>query len=301
MAEAPETIENVNSPISHAAAPKQVYKVQAGVVLSRPPQITRDLHPFEKAFFLYQKRLNERLALPFTRYHYFSRGSPAFKEWQRKFKQRQTPAHEIGVYNAYSKEGWHDELLVGAKESEPQRQVDALLQEAIVPRIGDQTEDAEDNQVEKPASRVTEADSKADLKSLDRLLQRSLYLLVQNHDGRWTFPVGTINTGKENLQQAAERVIIQTAGSNMNTWVVGNQPIGHYEYDFPKQIRNADTGVGELGEKVFFMKARIMGGQANLNLNQFDLRDFKWLASEEIQKLVSAKYWSSIRRMLPQR
>lgn len=212
-AEAPQPPSEYQIPrVAAAAAPKQVYKIQAGVVLSRPPQITRDLHPFEKAFYLYQRRLNERLALPFTRYHYFTRGTPGYKEWLRKFNQRQTPAHEIGVYNAYGKEGWNDELLVGAPEAEPHHQVEAMLEEAKVPKLAKaadteaeaevETEGAESKaskeEIQKPAPRVTDADRMGDLKSLDRLLHRSLYLIMQNAEGRWTFPTASM-VGKEGL------------------------------------------------------------------------------------------------------
>ena len=83
----------------------------------------------------------------------------------------------------------------------------------------------------------------------------------------------------------------------MNTWVVGNVPIGHYHFDYPKP-HLIEGGVKELGEKTFFMKARIMAGQADLQKNELGLVDFKWLAKEEIEKTVSPKYWKSLRNML---
>lgn len=42
--------------------------------------------------------------------------------------------------------------------------------------------------VDRPMGRVSEADVKGDKKSLNRLLQRTLFLLVKGKDGRWTFP-----------------------------------------------------------------------------------------------------------------
>lgn len=95
--------------------------------------------------------------------------------------------------------------------------------------------------------------------------------------------------------------MVQSGGINMNTWVVGNHPVGHYQFDFPKTITNADKGVVELGEKVFFMKARIMAGQANLAENQYGLADFKWLAKEEIEPVVTPRYWSAVQDMLTAR
>lgn len=176
------------------------YTINAGVVLSRAPRLTRELHPFEKAFFLYQRRLNERLVLPFTRYFYFKRGTPGDVEWRRKYKERQTPARDIGKYNAYSKDAWNDELLVGAPESEPAHQVDALIKDAEGLAVSE-SEDGSVKQAEvpKPLPRVSEADIKGDEKSLDRLLQRTIYLLVKDKQGRWTFPSTSIQE-KENLR-----------------------------------------------------------------------------------------------------
>lgn len=200
--------------------------MQAGVVLSRPPIITRDLHPFEKAFYLYQRRLNERLALPFTKYHYIRKNTPADLDWKRKIKLRHTPARDIGVYNPYSEFGWHDEVKVGAEESEPEHQMHALLQDAVplpavkgtdgaVPLITEATSEAAaaiEAQIQLPPSRVTEADKKNDQKSLNRALQRSLYLLVQNEKGDWVFPSAAL-MGKESLHL----VSFDSVNRNQNT------------------------------------------------------------------------------------
>jgi large subunit ribosomal protein L46 len=101
----------------------------------------------------------------------------------------------------------------------------------------------------------------------------------------------------------------------MNTWVVGNHPVAHYHFDYPKpQIRELshhqlEEGAAhtptykqqEFGEKVFFMKARIMAGQADVSKNTFGDQAFQWLTKSEIQGLVAPKYWSSIRNMLMER
>lgn len=175
------------------ALPSTSYAVNAGVVLSRPPQITRDLHPFEAAFFLYQKRLNERLALPFTRYFYVKKRTPADLEWKRKMKQRLTPARDIGRYKGYGDEAWNDEVLVGAPESGFEYQVGKLLEDAENSGMEDApgavgAQKMEREPVERPMPRVTEADKKNDTKSLNRALQRTLYLLVKNKEGQWQFP-----------------------------------------------------------------------------------------------------------------
>lgn len=174
--------------------------------------LTRDLHPFESAFFLYQRRLNERLALPFTRYFYVKKDTPADMEWKRKLKQRLTPARDIGRYKGYGEEAWNDELLVGAKESDFHHQVEKLLEDAE--QSGAEEGDAaatggktvEREAVERPQSRITEADRKGDVKSLNRLLPRTLYLLVKNNNGQWVFPQDKVE-GRETLHMVRNRDI----------------------------------------------------------------------------------------------
>lgn len=209
-----ETLSQHIPPVGQTS-PSTSYAVNAGVVLSRPPQLTRDLHPFEAAFFLYQKRLNERLALPFTRYFYFKARTPADREWKRKMAQRLTPARDIGRYKGYGEEAWNDEVLVGAKESEMQWQVDRLIEDAettgaeeesgAVAAAANAAKD-EREAFERPPSRETEADRKNDTKSLSRALQRTLYLLVKNKEGRWEFPQDRLHD--ENLHGV--RVSIST-------------------------------------------------------------------------------------------
>jgi len=243
--------------------------------------------------------LNERLALPFTRYFYYKKGTPGEREWKRKILLRKTPARDVGVYDAYSESGWNDEVLVNDKTSEPESQVEALIRDAegTDGEAGAKRETSQDIVVQRPLPRVTEQDQKGELTSLNRLLDRTLYLLVKNKNGVWRFPEDEIK-GPEGLEQAAERILVQAGGINMNTWVVGNAPIGHHSGNFKKPITNTEKNVEEVGERTFFMKARIMAGQADLKANTFGDKEFKWLSSEEIQQAVTPKYWSSIANML---
>ena len=88
----------------------------------------------------------------------------------------------------------------------------------------------------------------------------------------------------------------------MNTWVVGNMPIGHQVYNYPQSILvNEEKGIELRGEKIFFMKARIMAGQANLKDNKLRVEDFQWLAREEIQKAFHPRDWNVVKNILPER
>lgn len=200
----PSSTTSVSPPVT---VPQPSYTIKAGVVLARSPIITRDLTSFEKSFYFYQRRLNERLALPFTKYFYFKRGTPADNEWKRKYAERKTAARDIGNYSAYAKDAWNDELLVGAVESEPPHQIEALVKDAegyAATEAGDSGMKKEE--IPRPLLRITEADEKGDQKSLDRLLQRTLYLLVQAKEGYWKFPSVTLE-GKESLRVVSGHIL----------------------------------------------------------------------------------------------
>ena len=99
----------------------------------------------------------------------------------------------------------------------------------------------------------------------------------------------------------------------MNTWMLGNHPIGHHVSRLktprltkiqPNRLVPTSTEEFEQeehGERVFFMKGRIMAGQADLSRNEFGDQEFLWLAKEEVEGKVTPKYWSSVRNMLTER
>ncbi|KAB8289824.1 hypothetical protein EYC80_010456 [Monilinia laxa] len=252
------------------------YKISTGVILSRPPLLTESATPFEKAFYLYQKRLNERLVLPFTRYFYHKKDQPADIEWKARVKERNgVAARDIGGYRAYGEEGWNDEVLVEEGLGE---------------------EDAERVQLE---SRKGED---GDRKSLARKLDETVYLVVRKKEKSldkegnevevdvWEFPKGDL-TGSEVLHTAAERILTQTAGPNMNTWIVGHVPIGSLTI-------KASAKFNREAEKVFYMKGRIMAGQADLKGNEYKAEDFMWLTRSEIEGLVTKRFWSQVSAIL---
>lgn len=99
---------------------------------------------------------------------------------------------------------------------------------------------------------------------------------------------------RASITQAAERILVQSAGVNMNTWIVGHTPIGHH-------IRKPRDGENRAVEKTFFLRGRIMAGQANLEGNAYGLNDFKWLTKQEMAKVLKPKYFSQVRNMLSDR
>lgn len=215
-----------------ASATRKAYRLSASPVLSRPPLLTRDLTSFEKAYYFYQKRLNERLALPFTRYFYIKKGTPADVEWKRKRAIRKTAGKDIGIYSGYGEEAWNDEVLVGDRLGEREAIQEALIRDAEGKDIVEASKVSDGDKggkvsgdsamgesmrkilqqqqvtVQQPMSRVSEADEKNDRRSLSRKMDRALYLLIQNKYGRWRFPEDRVY-GRENLNQVRATITSQ--------------------------------------------------------------------------------------------
>ncbi|KAK6952912.1 hypothetical protein Daesc_005209 [Daldinia eschscholtzii] len=282
------------------ASRRAEYRIKSGIILTRAPLLTRALTPFENAFYFYQKRLNERLVLPFRHTLFFKKDTAADLDWRIKFEERgRIAAKELGRYYAQGRNAWNDELLVGSTLSNEERIRQILLKDAEnrVTEDGEEADPDEVLPVEQPMDRITEADKTNDVRRLDRKLDRTLYLLVQGSDGKWQFPSEDVPTD-EHLHETAARALESAAGVNMNTWIVGRVPVAHIvthpEFD-------EDSSLKQRGEKIFFLKGRIMAGQADLTNNKFGLQDFNWLTKEELKEKVSEKYFHAVRNMMADR
>ena len=97
--------------------------------------------------------------------------------------------------------------------------------------------------------------------------------------------------------QAAERIILQTGGVNLNTWIVGTMPVAHQIFKFKK----APAASGPIGEKTFYMKARMIAGQVNLDSNHFGFNDFQWVTQHEMQKTLRPRDFAAVKDILAER
>ncbi|KAI1247877.1 hypothetical protein MGN70_011770 [Eutypa lata] len=282
------------------ASRRQEYRIKGGIILTRAPLVTRALTPFENAFFFYQKRLNERLVLPFRHTLFFKKDTASDLDWRVKFEERgKIAAKELGRYYAQGRNAWNDELLVGSTLSSEDRVREILLKDAEnrVTEDGEEAQPDEIVPVERPMDRITEADKTNNVRRLDRKLDRTLYLVVQGKDKKWQFPSGDLPTD-ERLHETAARVLKSAAGVNMNTWIVGRVPVAHM-VTHPKF--DEVTSLKKPGEKVFFLKGRIMAGQADLKDNQMGYKDFHWLTREELEEKMEPDYFHSVRNIMADR
>ena len=138
-----------------------------GIILNRSPILTRTPDAFEKAFYDYQARIHRVLHNPFPYEFYFKPGSPL----EEKFKDEEI----IREQTAFG-EDFVQEQKEKTEDDEPE-----------VDLFQDDTEE--------PASRISQADMKGDVKSLDRMGERNLYLLVKGKSSpqdAWRFPQGLV-------------------------------------------------------------------------------------------------------------
>lgn len=84
----------------------------------------------------------------------------------------------------------------------------------------------------------------------------------------------------------------------MNTWLVGRVPVAHV---VNKPVVGTDGAETQRGVKSFFIKGRIMAGQADLASNKFGLQDFQWLTREELKETLAPEYFRGVRNMMADR
>jgi len=130
-----------------------------------------------------------------------------------------------------------------------------------------------------PAPRVTEADKTNDKRSLQRALDRRLYLLLYGKtiaapDGKslWHFPE-KVYESEETLRKCAETALKSVIGDLSNTYFVGNAPMGHMV------IQPTDNTPDLQSFKRFFFKSQVIATN-KFKIGKCD--DFVWVTKDEL-------------------
>lgn len=98
------------------------------------------------------------------------------------------------------------------------------------------------------------------------------------------------------------RALEDTAGINMNTWIVGRHPIAyeHREPIYKDDEKSSDTRkLASQGTNVFYLKGRIMAGQADLTNNEHGITEFKWLTKDELKEQLQPGLYYSVEKSMP--
>ncbi|CAN6448220.1 unnamed protein product [Victoria cruziana] len=132
-----------------------------------------------------------------------------------------------------------------------------------------------------PAPRITEADKTNDRKSLQRALDRRLYLLLYGTSYGtppdkpvWHFPE-KVYENEETLRLCAESALKSVLGELSHTYFVGNAPFAHMV------INPTDSQPELLAFKRFFFKSQVIA------TNKFNIRkaeDHVWVTKDELME-----------------
>jgi len=125
-----------------------------------------------------------------------------------------------------------------------------------------------------PAPRITPDDTAKNMKSLNRALDKKLYLIVKSKDGLWHFPHLEHQAG-ETMRQTADRVAATVAPMD-EVFVLGNAPSGHFA------IPEGDSLAGaEPGDVLFYYRANYLASTFMLPKTSGAV-DWAWATNEEV-------------------
>ncbi|XP_013113964.1 large ribosomal subunit protein mL46 [Stomoxys calcitrans] len=241
---------------SAAATDKQEkWDLYAGVLVERLPVVSKELNAIEKEFQEYLWKV----------------------EFEKSLKSNTELQHERDLKQA--------ELL-------KKGQID--LDEAAAKQTVQDLKDAYTEELNKfqTASRTTADDKSKNLLSTNRSLDNTLYLLVEQSLGpksHFLLPQGPRMDG-ETMRQAAERVVREKCGNNMEVQFYGNAPCGFYKYKYPSSAQQ-----NSVGAKVFFFRASLKNGNVDKNAS----KSFAWMERDSLRdKLKNEKYVESVEKFL---
>lgn len=129
----------------------------------------------------------------------------------------------------------------------------------------------------KLTKRKSVADTQNDLKSHFRKLEYPLTLLMEQKLGEknvFLLPQGKV-IDNETLGEAAQRVIRELCGEQMQFQLYGNAPCAIYKFKYPAVMRER---LDAIGGKTFFYRAIYRSGKIDQTLNQ----NYQWLDKSEL-------------------
>uniref|UniRef100_A0A182SXB7 Large ribosomal subunit protein mL46 n=1 Tax=Anopheles maculatus TaxID=74869 RepID=A0A182SXB7_9DIPT len=240
---------------SAATQSEQKWDLYAGVLVERLPIVTKTLEPIEAKF----KQMLEQIEL--------EKSLKSNHELRKETEKQQLELLKAGKIDL---------------DSEALKQTAQDLEDAY----------NEEFARFKPAPRVTEADEKNDIRSLDRQLEETLVLLIEQKLGtksHYLLPQGLHKKG-ESMRQTAERTLKEYCGDNLQVTFYGNAPVGFYKYKYPANAQTEATGA-----KVFFFRSVLKEASGNIGSSKVK---YQWLSQEELKKQLHQSYYQSVSQFL---
>uniref|UniRef100_A0A1A9W3E0 Large ribosomal subunit protein mL46 n=1 Tax=Glossina brevipalpis TaxID=37001 RepID=A0A1A9W3E0_9MUSC len=231
------------------------WNLYASILVERLPIISKELNSLEKEFQEYLRHV----------------------EFEKSLKSNHELQHERDL-----------------KQAQLLKQGQADLDEIIAKQTAQDLKDAyiEELKQFKLSSRKTSDDKTNNEMSINRCLEDTLYLLVQQKLGKkehFLLPQGPRLDG-ETMRQAAERVLEEKCGNQLKVRFYGNAPCGFYKYKYPINMRDQAVGA-----KVFFYRASLIGGDVDKNVTG----KYGWVRKEALEdKLNNSSYSQSVQKII---
>lgn len=236
-----------------------VKPLRVGLLLSRTPIITPKPAPFLQAYYKYMSELEKRLMWTFPSFFFFKKGTLT----QRKFNELQKGPIAR-----------NKNIIFAQGEPDVHFNRDRRFKQEIILEP-----DEQEKVREQPT--VTEADTKNDIKSLERKIEQTLYLLVNlKSENKWKLPSFEVPDNARSLHYAADNGLRSLGGDSMNTWTVSYTPAA---------ILKSKDNVPE-----FLIKKHILQGVFQPDANV----EFAWLCKNEIKEKVDEDYFKQIEVLL---
>jgi len=272
-------------------------KIQAALCVERPPirVIEPDFKKRWRAFKeAWQKRTSTQLSIQdeivFMRFHFHFLGDEAA---QRAIAGSAGPeiteGKEAAPSEAAVEAGGNREVL--ALQGEGGGGLDSLLgEEGIGLAFPERRKQAVRRK--KAERRVVEKVDDSNLRSLRRLAERSLYLLVRYGQGAaWTFPKADRAHGQE-MRESLLRLCGRQLGERFEPYILGSCPFSY------RKLKSA-LHPGIEGRKIFYYRARLVPGMDLALPDDSPVSDWAWCSREELSQYLREGEWSTVRDCLP--
>jgi len=152
--------------------------------------------------------------------------------------------------------------------------------------------DAEDF---KPAPRLTDADHNNDIKSVHRMLDKTLRLMVKvklGDETYWDLPA-VVRSDGETMRQTAERAVIERCGDQCDVQVLGNAPWTFFKYKYPKKYREKSVGAKVFVYKAYltnYLEAEVKRGDSVI--------DFQWANLSEMENVLNRNMYNAVNSII---
>ncbi|CAH7684763.1 hypothetical protein BY996DRAFT_6968016 [Phakopsora pachyrhizi] len=131
-----------------------------------------------------------------------------------------------------------------------------------------------------------------DLKSLERLPDQTLYLLLLKKSNKhWQLPQNKISSADNSLSDTAIKTTHLELGPHLDIWSISR---------FPAAVYQPTKSIVPEFKSIWIMPQRILRGQVDLSLSRLgnETSEFGWLSSKEIKGRVTGELWATLEPIL---